>query len=108
MGRHLVGVLLYEWRPVHHMDTNLRYSVPIPNSKSRTDEAELYSIPEEALSNTKSEKKFPFLVRTIAVIRPKRSYNWFCVDRLCSASTMLVGNFCGLGDVFCRRFRILS
>jgi hypothetical protein len=63
---------------------------------------------EEALSKTESEKTFPFLVRTVAVTRPKRSYNWFCVDHLCSASTTLVGNFYGLGDVFCRRFRILS
>jgi hypothetical protein len=50
--------------------------------------------------NTESEKKFLFPVRTIAVTRHKRSYYWFCVDHLCSASTKLVGIFCGLGDVF--------
>jgi hypothetical protein len=32
---------------------------------------------EEALSKTESEKTFPFLVRTVAVTRPKRSHIGF-------------------------------
>jgi hypothetical protein len=101
------GVLCTTWIP--HLCIDLRYSVPIPDSTSALTKrvSELY-IPEEALSNTKFEKKFPFLVRTIAMTRPKRSYNWFRAGHLCSASTKLVGNFYGLGEVFCCRFRILS
>jgi hypothetical protein len=59
-------------------------------------------------SNPESEEKFPFPVCTIEVTRPKK-----VIQLVLRRSSMrcwyeVGGNFHGLRDVFCRRFRILS
>jgi hypothetical protein len=106
-GRHLVVLLVWVASCAphgHHTSISIYATVslpPTPRPALTKRVSELF--PGEGFrSNTDFENKFPFPVRTIAVTRLKEVIQLVLRRSFYAVlNTKLVGNFYGLGDVFC-------